>query len=1069
MLAGRGIKMLDISGPVIAAMVGVLSFALLETNAAATEPPHAESRARWLVPAGEARLEISSAREEGEGANSLSAGRLILVDCKPIALGEMTATSQNPRQTVYTARVGQDPEDRLILSRVGDDWHGLLITKAGWSELTGRGENPADFTLAAHAVDQAAVPQCGGALIPDRVDAEPTHDGRDTSNAEQRGLTEYTLLACYTSQSRLAAGGADAIVARVLTAVELTNVTYELSEIDVRVRLVGTLEVPAREDDLGDFDSNLSFFTASGNDFYPQAEPARNLLGADLMTLLIDRDELCGIAWLFSGTEYFGTSVCAWHCVGNTGTLAHEIGHNFGCAHDRPNANNSTAPYGFGHRFTGTDGTLYRTIMSYAPGTRLARFSNPDVRFSGVPTGVPIGQPDEAYNAQVIRDNAQVIAQFRTEEAPDANGNFIDDRDDIANGTSRDGNTDGIPDEVQSPVLLVANTDQQSEWPDAITDAGLAFAAAASDVSLVTEVRFASGTFPIAGVAGDPMLVQDGVRYLGGYDPATNKRDTTNARTVLSGDPLGNDDPGEPATLDDNTRRIAEGFNLSSSTLIDGFTFRDARAFGDEKFGAGCLVRGGGEITFRDCAFTNLSAEFGDPAIAVERNALIRLESCLIAHNTCNGGAAGVGGGEGARIHAADTVFERNTSGFMGGAVSLFAGGPSTFERCRFVENSAVRGGGAIRVAGGGLVISDTFFHGNSGGDGGAVNISANAGPTFLFDRCEFTRNQSTEGGAIFAKAGTRLDIARSRFAGNSATGLGGAIALLDFFPDVGSPSLRMHASTVVGNTAGGDGGAIGSDREGTSVSIASSVIAFNQASGTGGGLSLRSGSLPAIDASLFLANTAAEVGGVAAPAPQFAQITNTAFWGNTDGGDSVRDAQIAILDAGFSIISRNSVQDESPGDGDVWQGNGNLDAEPVHIRPATPGQDGVWGTGDDGIGDWRGVAGNALVDAGSASFMIRDVLDLDGDQDRNEIHPIGVDLRARIAGNAPDIGPAESAPACNPTDLAEPYGTLDLADIAVFVTAFSAAMPPADLNGDGLYDLGDITIFVNGFTDGCP
>jgi hypothetical protein len=57
----------------------------------------------------------------------------------------------------------------------------------------------------------------------------------------------------------------------------------------------------------------------------------------------------------------------------------------------------------------------------------------------------------------------------------------------------------------------------------------------------------------------------------------------------------------------------------------------------------------------------------------------------------------------------------------------------------------------------------------------------------------------------------------------------------------------------------------------------------------------------------------------------------------------------------------------------------------------------------------------------------------------------------------------------CNPADLADPRGTLDLADITAFVTGFTMHDPIADLHPDGLFDLADITAFVGAFTAGCP
>jgi hypothetical protein len=57
----------------------------------------------------------------------------------------------------------------------------------------------------------------------------------------------------------------------------------------------------------------------------------------------------------------------------------------------------------------------------------------------------------------------------------------------------------------------------------------------------------------------------------------------------------------------------------------------------------------------------------------------------------------------------------------------------------------------------------------------------------------------------------------------------------------------------------------------------------------------------------------------------------------------------------------------------------------------------------------------------------------------------------------------------CNPADFAEPFGTLDLADITGFVSAFSAGEPSADLAPPaGLFDLSDVVVFVQAFLAGC-
>ena len=65
------------------------------------------------------------------------------------------------------------------------------------------------------------------------------------------------------------------------------------------------------------------------------------------------------------------------------------------------------------------------------------------------------------------------------------------------------------------------------------------------------------------------------------------------------------------------------------------------------------------------------------------------------------------------------------------------------------------------------------------------------------------------------------------------------------------------------------------------------------------------------------------------------------------------------------------------------------------------------------------------------------------------------------------DLSPATAG--CNPADIAEPIGTLDLSDITGFIDAFANAQPQADLDQNGLFDLNDVTMFIAAFSAGCP
>jgi hypothetical protein len=56
----------------------------------------------------------------------------------------------------------------------------------------------------------------------------------------------------------------------------------------------------------------------------------------------------------------------------------------------------------------------------------------------------------------------------------------------------------------------------------------------------------------------------------------------------------------------------------------------------------------------------------------------------------------------------------------------------------------------------------------------------------------------------------------------------------------------------------------------------------------------------------------------------------------------------------------------------------------------------------------------------------------------------------------------------CGPADFAEPFATLDLADIVAFLNAFADQSSAADLDGNGSFDLNDVARFVDAFGNGC-
>jgi len=62
--------------------------------------------------------------------------------------------------------------------------------------------------------------------------------------------------------------------------------------------------------------------------------------------------------------------------------------------------------------------------------------------------------------------------------------------------------------------------------------------------------------------------------------------------------------------------------------------------------------------------------------------------------------------------------------------------------------------------------------------------------------------------------------------------------------------------------------------------------------------------------------------------------------------------------------------------------------------------------------------------------------------------------------------------PGCNQSDIAPPFGLLDLADVDLFIDAYfvNVNFDIADIAPPiGVYDLADIDLFINGYFQGCP
>jgi hypothetical protein len=277
--------------------------------------------------------------------------------------------------------------------------------------------------------------------------AEPVTAGASASSAV------VDVLLGYTNGFATQLGGQSQANTRLVNMIAITNQAYANSSVNMRVRLVKTLQVNyADNTDNGDALEKLTGYKAGpdGGEITPdpafnELRAARDEVGADLVSLVrafrTPENAGCGIAWLIGGGQSgivpgdapFGYSVVSdgtdldegddntYYC--REETLAHEMGHNMGQAHneedskdDDGNLSYGLHEYSFGYRESSSTG--FYTVMAYpqADGSQVSirYFANPSVKYQNRVTGVA-GKSD---NVRSLNQSMPIIAQFRATIVP---------------------------------------------------------------------------------------------------------------------------------------------------------------------------------------------------------------------------------------------------------------------------------------------------------------------------------------------------------------------------------------------------------------------------------------------------------------------------------------------------------------------------------------------------------------------------------------------------------------------------------------------------------------------------
>lgn len=249
---------------------------------------------------------------------------------------------------------------------------------------------------------------CGSTYVPDR--------GPNTD----LGFT-IDLMVVWTPQARSEEGGTSAMQTLILESVADMNTRLANSLTIPRVRLVWWQEMSGYTENGSD---ELHRLYCPTDGYMDVVHTLRETHQADLVHLVVrDIDDDCGFGCTTTGVAYRPSSFTQpcnshlyWVSISDNnytnGTLAHEVGHNLGCCHDRANAcSNPIVSYAFGRCFYAAPAYRY-TTMSYdcalGFGSNIPFYSNPNVYFAGQPTGT-----STENNARAINDTRTMIANYR--------------------------------------------------------------------------------------------------------------------------------------------------------------------------------------------------------------------------------------------------------------------------------------------------------------------------------------------------------------------------------------------------------------------------------------------------------------------------------------------------------------------------------------------------------------------------------------------------------------------------------------------------------------------------------